>query len=125
MPLLGDKREHYNSQCKDAKAKCVQPQTLTLMLCITALNIQVPSNPQQPGPAYFKSARKCGIFGVSCEPRALQVNYLIDEDDDPGKGANATVCLMHHFIETHAVGKTCHGKRVLYDPKINFLLYKR
>ena len=70
-----------------------------------AQNIQYPCNPQQPGPAYFKSARKCRIFGVCCEPLCFQVNYLIDEDDDPGKGANSTISMLHHFLETHGVGE--------------------
>ena len=33
----------------------------------------------QPGPIYFKTPRKCGIFGVMCEAIPRQVNYLIDE----------------------------------------------
>ena len=70
-----------------------------------AQNVSFPSNPQQPGPAYFKSVRKCGIFGVSCEPLTFQVNYLIDEGDDPGKVANATVSMVHHFLESHGVGE--------------------
>ena len=104
-------REHYNNQCKEAKAKWELHNKGDLYDDIMhysfdyAQNVQFPCNPQQPGPAYFKSARKCGIFGVSCEPLSLQINYLIDEDDDPGKGSNATVSLIHHFIETHAVGK--------------------
>lgn len=104
-------REHYNDQCKDAKVKWDLHDKTTSYSDIMhysfdyAQNIQFPCNPQQPGPAYFKSARKCGIFGITCEPLSLQVNYLIDEDDDTGKGSNATVSMIHHFLETHAVGK--------------------
>ena len=104
-------REHYNNQCKDAKVKWdLRDKTNSYGDVMHysfdyAQNIQFPCNPQQPGPAYFKSARKCGIFGISCEPLSLQVNYLIDEDDDPGKGSNATLSMVHHFLETHAVGK--------------------
>ena len=36
----------------------------------------------------------------------MQVNYLIDEADDPGKGANATVSMLHHFLENHGVGES-------------------
>ena len=71
-----------------------------------AQNIQYPSNPQQPGPAYFKSARKCAMFGIACEPSLMQVNYLIDEADEPGKGSNATISMLHHFLENHGVGET-------------------
>ena len=51
------------------------------------------------------SLRKCGVFGVSCEPLSFQVNYLIDEDDDAGKGSNSTVSMLHHFLETHGIGE--------------------
>ena len=63
-----------------------------------AQNVTYPSNPQQPGPAYFKSARKCGILGVACEPLSFQINYLIDGGDEPGKGANATASMLHHLL---------------------------
>lgn len=53
-------------------------------------------SPQQTGPEIFKTARKCGIFGVCCEP--LQVNCLIDEAEDVGKGAEATLSLFHHSL---------------------------
>ena len=64
-----------------------------------AQNVHYPSNPQQPCPAYFKSLRHCGIFGATCEPLGFQINYLVDEDDDIGKGANATISLLDHFHE--------------------------
>lgn len=32
-----------------------------------AQQVHIPSNPMQPGPIYFKTPRKCGIFGVMCE----------------------------------------------------------
>ena len=57
-------------------------------------------NAQQPGPIFFKTARKCGVFGVSCEPTSSQVNYLIDEGDDIGKGANATFSLLLKHMAT-------------------------
>ena len=63
-----------------------------------AQSVSYPSNLQQPGPAYFKSARKCGMFGVACEPCSCQVNIVIDEDDGPGKGANVSVSMLDHFF---------------------------
>ena len=68
-----------------------------------AQNVHYPSNPQQPGPAYFKSLCRRGIFGVTCEPLGIQVNYLVDEDDDNGKEANATISLLEHFLHEHGV----------------------
>nr|XP_054775246.1 uncharacterized protein LOC129283462 [Lytechinus pictus] len=44
-----------------------------------AQQVHYPANPQQPGPIYFLSTRKCGIFGVNCEGIPKQVNFLIDE----------------------------------------------
>ena len=63
-----------------------------------AQQIHYPNNPLQPGPAYFLTARKCQIFGIACEPTGSQVNYLIDEADNVGKGANCTISLVHHYL---------------------------
>jgi len=60
------------------------------------------SNSQQPGPIFFKTPGKFSIFGVSCEPTSIQVNYLIDEANDVKKGADATISLVHHFCKTMA-----------------------
>ncbi|CAH3013857.1 unnamed protein product [Porites evermanni] len=42
---------------------------------------------------YFKTPRKCGLFGVCCEAIPRQVNFLIDEGD-------------HYFFEQHGLGET-------------------
>ena len=39
------------------------------------------------------------MFGVTCEALARQTNYLIDEADVVGKGANATISLLHYALE--------------------------
>ena len=64
-----------------------------------------PSNPQQPGPIYFLTPRKCSIFGVCSEAVPRQVNFLIDESVDVGKGANAVVSMLHYFFEHHSLGE--------------------
>ena len=66
--------------------------------------IHILSNPMQPRPIYFKTPRKCGIFGVVCEAIPRQVNYLIDEASDIGKGANTTVSFVHHYLHDHGLG---------------------
>ena len=71
-----------------------------------AQQIHIPSNPMQPGPIYFKTPRKCGIFGVMCEAIPRQVNYLIDEASDVGKGANTTISYVHHYFQNHSLGET-------------------
>ena len=64
-----------------------------------AQQVHYPHNPLQPGPMYFKTARKCAVFGVCCEGIPRQINYLIDEASDVGKGANTVVSLLHHFFQ--------------------------
>ena len=68
-----------------------------------AQQVHYPFNAQQPDPIFFKTAQKCGIFGVSCEATSSQMNYLIDEADEIGKGANATISLIHHYLQTHGL----------------------
>ena len=37
------------------------------------------------------------------------MNYLIDEAEACGKGANATVSFLHHYLEYYSVGeKVCN-----------------
>ena len=38
-----------------------------------AQQVHFPSSPQQPGPIFFLTPRKCGIFGVNCEGVSQQV----------------------------------------------------
>ena len=70
-----------------------------------AQQVHYPHNPLQPGPMYFKTARKCAIFGVCCEGIPRQINYLIDESVDTGKGANTVISLLHHFFGHHGLGE--------------------
>ncbi len=79
-----------------------------------------PHDPQQPGPVYFLTPRKCGIFGVHCEAISRQVcttgkkiygeviiiQYLVDEGMNIGKGANYIISLVHHFLSTYNLGET-------------------
>ena len=71
-----------------------------------AQQVHIPSNPMQPGPIYFKTPRKCGIFGMICEAIPRLVNYLIDEASNLGKGANSTISYVHHYFENHGLGET-------------------
>lgn len=71
-----------------------------------AQQVHIPSNPLQPGPIYFKTPRKCGIFGVMCEAVPQQVNFLIDEAASAGKGANATISYVHYYFAHLGLGET-------------------
>ena len=71
-----------------------------------AQQVHYPSNPLQPGPIYFLTPRKVAIFGVCCEALPRQVNFLIDEASDTGKGANTVVSLLDFFFSHHSLGET-------------------
>ena len=47
-----------------------------------AKQVHYSSNPLQSGPVYFKTPRKCAIFGVTCEALPKQVTFLLDECSD-------------------------------------------
>ena len=70
-----------------------------------AQQVLFPYNPQQPGPAYFKTARRCQVFGVCNEGNNTQMNYLIDEAQSCGKGANATTSFVHHYLTNYSMGE--------------------
>ena len=116
LSLAKLQRTYYNEACSEAKTSYeIYKNEVTGSASVYggpmhysfdyAQNVHYPSNPQQPGPSYFKSLRRCGIFGVTCEPLGFQVNYLVDEDDEVGKGANATVSLLDHFLYEHGIGE--------------------
>ena len=119
-------RSYYRTAVKECQDIVRQKYSTEGRLCVPPPNSQVPSgsgpvfahysfdfaqqvhyphNPLQPGPMYFKTARKCAVFGVCCEGIPRQVNYLIDEASDTGKGANTVVSLLHHFLQHHGLGE--------------------
>ena len=84
------------------------------------------SNPLQPGPVYFLTPRKCAIFGVCCEGIPRQINYLIDEAVDVGKGANTVVSLLHPFFENHGLGEShvhLHADNCVGQNKNNIVIH--
>lgn len=91
-----------------------------------AQQIHIPSNPMQPGPIYFKTPRKCGIFSVVCKAIPRQVNYLIDEASDVGKGANTTISYVHHYFQNHGLGETqahLHADNCSGQNKNNYFIW--
>ena len=90
-----------------------------------AQQVHFPSNPLQPGPIYFLTPRKCALFGVCCEAVPRQINYLIDEAFDTGKGANTIVSLLHHFFQVHGLGESevhLHADNCVGQNKNNTML---
>ena len=55
---------------------------------------------------YFLTPRKAAIFGVCCESIPRQVNFVIDEASDTGKGANTIVSMLHYFLAHHSLEET-------------------
>ena len=91
-----------------------------------AQQVHYPSDPLQPGPIYFLTPRKCGIFGVCCEAVPRQINYLIDEARDTGKGSNIIVSMLHHFFQVHGLGETnvhLHADNCVGQNKNNTMLH--
>ena len=115
-------REYYRNSCVNSKNALEPIDTETALdresheacsLNVTvhysfdyAQQVHIPSNPMQPGPIYFKTPWKCGIFGVMCKGLPRQVNFLIDEATSAGKGANATISYVHYYFEHDGLGET-------------------
>ena len=103
-------RELYRKQVADAKLvavntrlgpnpPCSKPITMHYSFDF-AQQVHYPSDPLQPGPIYFLTPRKSGIFGVCCEGVPQQVNYLIDEGMATSKGSDAVISYLYHFCIT-------------------------
>ncbi|XP_078365996.1 uncharacterized protein LOC144650219 [Oculina patagonica] len=141
LNLALSEREHYKAACKEAsdifqaientielsetRAPCSTPGTMHYSFDY-AQQVHYPSNPMQPGPIYFKTPRKCGIFGIICEAIPRQVNYLIDEASSVGKGANSTISYVHNFFANHGLGEThahLHADNCSGQNKNNYFLW--
>lgn len=74
-----------------------------------AQSVSIPYHARQPGPVYFKSARKIHLFGVCNEGIPKQVNYLIDESQTIGEngkmahGPNSVISMLHHYFAKHGL----------------------
>lgn len=99
-------RQVYNEECINAKSELSENPLNPKFIHVSfdyAQQIHLPCSPQQVGPLYFLTPRKCQLFGVCNEARCEQVNYLIDENDIVGKGANSVVSMVHHYLEANAL----------------------
>ena len=112
LALAAQERKMYTEDClKAAEELKLKPNSPKVVHCSFdfAQQIFYPSSPQQVGPLYFLTPRKCQLFGVCSEAKGEQVHYLIDENDNPGKGANCVVSMLHHYLES----KTSVGQHLL------------
>ena len=127
LTLARTERQNYNQQIEAAKESYIPGQRPSVMHYSFdyAQQVHFPNNPQQTCPAYFLSARNCQIFGIACEPTGKQVNYLIDEGETIGKGANATVSLLNHFLDNHGLKEDnmfLHADNCVAQNKNNVLI---
>ena len=115
LKVAKTEREFYKEQCKEAvlpegsdfgKTEPCSHDGPVHYSFDFAQQVHYPADPLQPGPIYFKTPRKCGIFGIHCEAINKQMNYLIDEACAAGKGADCVVSLLHHFFENYGLGET-------------------
>jgi hypothetical protein len=92
-------KESYDS---DGTANLVQGSVMHYSWDF-AQQLQFPYEDHQVGPIYFKSPRTAQLFGICCEAIPQQVNYLIDEADFPGKGADTVISLLDHFFDNYGL----------------------
>jgi len=101
--LVAQERSNFVAQCND-------PNVLHLSFDF-AQSIQLPRFLRQPGSYYFKSGMNVRIFGVCCETKKTQMNYLIPEGFYPGssrssgKDPNLVLNLVFHYLEHYCTHK--------------------
>ena len=107
---VAKKQRHYYrdkvAASKSAMEQLKSSKSVTLSYSFDhAQQIHYPSRPQNPGTLYFKAPRKCGIFGVCDEGNSTQLNFLIDEAQACGKGANSIVSMVHYYLQYYSHGE--------------------
>ena len=90
-----------------------------------AQQLHYPSDPNEPGPIYFKTPRKCAIFGVCCESIPRQVNFLIDKNVLTGKGANSTTVEPLHADTSLIRTPLYYGQFPMYRQNSHTFLLKK
>jgi hypothetical protein len=99
-----DSKQSYANAPSDGTAT-LAPDSVMHYSWDFAQQLQFPYEDHQVGPIYFKSPRIAQLFGVCCEAIPRQVNYLIDEADFPGKGADTVISLLDHFFDNYGLGE--------------------
>lgn len=97
-------KESYAIDPPDGTANLVQGSVMHYSWDF-AQQLQFPYEDHQVGPIYFKSPRTAQLFGICCEAIPQQINYLIDEADFPGKGADTVISLLDHFFDNYGLGE--------------------
>lgn len=90
-----------------------------------AQKVQIPSLPYQPGPVFFLTPYKVGLFGIMNDTVNEQGTYVIPETVDVSKGANAVVSFLHHYLSNFTYGERLlhlHADNCVAQNKNNYVL---
>ncbi|XP_047125628.1 uncharacterized protein LOC124807619 [Hydra vulgaris] len=96
LKLVEKERSVYHDSIKLAKQNEISHISFDY-----AQQIFLPNLPDQPGPIYFLTLFKVGIFGIANELVCVQHNYVIPENMLTGKGANCILSMVHHYLAEH------------------------
>ncbi|KAG8266542.1 hypothetical protein J6590_108221 [Homalodisca vitripennis] len=126
LETVAKERKHYNDTIKKTRENLENGDTSTVHYSFDmAQQVHIPSNPMQPGPIYFLVPFKVGIFGVMCETKNQQINYLIPESVSTTKGSNLIVSLFDHYLESNSSGEDVmyiHADNCVGQNKNNILM---
>jgi len=90
-----------------------------------AQQVHIPFDPQQSGSIYFLVPFKVGLFGIMNEGVSKQVNFLIPESVDVGKGSNSVISYLDHYLNYYGFGETdliIHADNCTGQNKNNFAM---
>jgi len=126
---IEDSRQSYSALMKGEEQQS-KPDTMHYSWDF-AQQVHYPYEDHQVGPIYFKTPRTAQLFGVCCEALPRQVNYLIDEADFPGKGADTVISMLQHFFTFYGLGErhllltadNCTGQNK-NNAVLHYLLYR-
>jgi hypothetical protein len=102
MELARYHRECYNNDIEHYTGAVKCWDTSTVVICFDyAQNVTVPHHHDCPGRIYFKTPLRIGIFGIYSTSSEDMTTFFLSEDITAsyGKGANATISMLHHFLE--------------------------
>ncbi|KAJ8322330.1 hypothetical protein KUTeg_000801 [Tegillarca granosa] len=96
---IAESKENFNNLGNDNKLTGNVAASLDTCMHYSwdyAQTVHYPHHAQQSSPIYFKTPRKCHVFGTF---------YLVNEAENPGKGPNAVVSFVHHYFACYDYGE--------------------
>ena len=102
--------KHYN-ECKDCEEKWKSSETSEdyrgpmHYSFDFAQQLHYPSHALQPGPIFFKTARRCQVFGVCCEPNQFHNEEELPLQDDNCVGQNKNNAAIQYLLWHTMIGR--------------------